>query len=80
MRALVLRRHGSLAGIELTYMGYRGMNLESRELPMAPTARPVPYSVPIAARTMDKADIRNVRRWLRDHRGEGPVPGPASLA
>ncbi|HTS94623.1 MAG TPA: NAD(P)-binding protein [Stellaceae bacterium] len=61
----LIHRHGSLAGIELTFMGYRGMNLESRELPMAPTARPVPYAVPITARTMDQSDIRNVRRWLR---------------
>jgi len=61
----LIHKHGSLAGVELTFMGYRGMNLESREIPMAPTARPVPYAVPITARTMDKTDIRNVRRWLR---------------
>ena len=61
----LIHRHGSLAGVELTFMGYRGMNLESREIPMAPSARPVPSAVPIAARTMDKTDIRNVRRWLR---------------
>jgi len=61
----LIHRHGSLAGIELTFMGYRGMNLESREIPMAPSARPVPYAVPITARAMDKTDIRNVRRWLR---------------
>jgi dimethylamine/trimethylamine dehydrogenase len=61
----LIHRHGSLAGVELTHMGYRGMNLESREIPMAPTARPVPYAVPITARTMDKDDIRNVRRWHR---------------
>jgi dimethylamine/trimethylamine dehydrogenase len=61
----LIHRHGSLAGIELTAMGYRGMNLESREIPMAPTARPVAYNVPIIARTMDKTDIRDVRRWLK---------------
>ncbi len=61
----LIHRHGSLAGLELTFMGYRGMNLESREIPMAPSARPVPYSVPITARAMDKSDIRAVRRWLR---------------
>src|SRR5215470_360936 len=62
----LIHRHGSLAGIELTFMGYRGMNLESREIPMAPSARPVPYPVPITARTMDKGDIRNARRWYRE--------------
>ena len=61
----LIHRHGSLAGVELTHMGYRGSNLESREIPMAPTARPVAALVPIIARAMDKEDIRNVRRWHR---------------
>jgi dimethylamine/trimethylamine dehydrogenase len=61
----LIHRHGSLAGVELTLMGYRGSNLESREIPMAPTARPVAALVPIIARAMDKEDIRNVRRWHR---------------
>ncbi|MBV9523177.1 MAG: NAD(P)-binding protein [Alphaproteobacteria bacterium] len=61
----LIHRHGSLAGIELVHNGYRALNLESREIPMAPSARPVAGIVPITARAMDKADIRAVRRWHR---------------
>ncbi len=61
----LIHRHGSLAGIELIHNGYRALNLESREIPMAPSARPTAGILPITARAMDKADIRNVRRWHR---------------
>src|SRR5260370_33161206 len=54
----LIHRHGSLAGVELVHNGYRALNLESREIPMAPTARPVAGLLPITARAMDKADIR----------------------
>jgi len=61
-----VHRHGALAAIELVYMGYHGMNLISREVPMAPTARPGDYDFPIHSRSMDKSDIRAVRRWHRN--------------
>jgi dimethylamine/trimethylamine dehydrogenase len=61
----LIHRHGSLAGVELVHNGYRALNLESREIPLAPSARPVAASVPITARAMDKDDIRNLRRWHR---------------
>jgi dimethylamine/trimethylamine dehydrogenase len=61
----LIHRHNSLAGIELVHNGYRALNLESREIPLAPSARPVAAIMPITARAMDKEDIRNLRRWHR---------------
>jgi dimethylamine/trimethylamine dehydrogenase len=61
----LIHRHGSLAGVELVHNGYRAVNLESREIPLAPSARPVAAILPITARAMDKDDIRNLRRWHR---------------
>ncbi len=57
--------HGSLAGIELAYNGMNGPNHYSREVPMGPAALPVATfsHEPLQARRMNKADIRNVRRW-----------------
>jgi dimethylamine/trimethylamine dehydrogenase len=60
-----VHKHGGLAGVELTHMGYYGSNLESREIPFAPSGKPIHYNNPIHARTADKADIRNYRRWHR---------------
>src|SRR5260221_103862 len=57
--------HGSLAGVELTHSGYRVGNLESREIPLAPSATPVAGFLPVTARAMDKSDIRDLRRWHR---------------
>ena len=58
---------GALAGIELAYNGVNGPNLHTREVPMAPTGLPVASFTydPVQARTMDKQDIRNLRRWHR---------------
>ncbi len=58
--------HGALAGAELFFNGYATPNRYSREIPMAPSHTPVKAYDPIQARTMDKADIRNVRRWHRN--------------
>ena len=60
-----IHEHDSLAGIELAYNGLNGPNLYSRIPPMAPTGLPVATFTydPVQARTMDKEDIRNVRRW-----------------
>ena len=57
--------HGALAGAELFFNGYATPNRYSREIPMAPSHIPVKSTDPIQARTMDKADIKNVRRWHR---------------
>ena len=61
----LVHRHGSLAAIELAHMGYHAYNLTSREVPMAPSARPSPGIMPSHARAMDKADIADYRRWHR---------------
>ena len=58
---------GALAGIELAYNGLNGPNLHTREVPMAPTGMPVASFTydPVQARTMNRQDIRNLRRWHR---------------
>jgi dimethylamine/trimethylamine dehydrogenase len=58
--------HGALAGAELFFNGYATPNRYSREIPMAPSHIPVKAYDPIQARTMDKTDIQNVRRWHRN--------------
>jgi dimethylamine/trimethylamine dehydrogenase len=58
--------HGALAGAEIFFNGYATPNRYSREIPMAPSHLPVRATDPIQARTMDKADIKNVRRWHRN--------------
>jgi len=58
--------HGALAGIELTHLGMHAANNYSREIPMAPSARPVDLPDPVQARAMDKADIRALRRMHRE--------------
>ena len=61
-----VQKHGALASIQLVHMGHYGRNVISRETPMAPTGRPPGTDYPGCARTMDKQDIRNVRRWHRN--------------
>ena len=63
-----IHEHGSLAGVELTYNGLNGPNFYGREVPLAPTGLPVQTFTydPVQARTMDKEDIRNIRRWHKD--------------
>jgi dimethylamine/trimethylamine dehydrogenase len=58
--------HGALAGAELFFNGYATANRYSREIPMAPSHLPVKANDPIQARSMDKSDIKNVRRWHRN--------------
>ena len=58
--------HGSLAGVELWYGGRGAANLLSREAPFGVESLPVFRHHPIQTRAMDKADIRELRRWHRD--------------
>ena len=55
--------HDSLAGAELAYAGAVTPNHYSREIPLAPTHRPVDTYDPIQARMIDKEDIRAIRQW-----------------
>ena len=63
-----MKSHGALAGIELAYSGINGPNLYSREVPLAVTGGPIRTFTadPVQARTMDLADIANLRRWFRN--------------
>ncbi|MCZ4353538.1 FAD-dependent oxidoreductase [Roseovarius aestuarii] len=57
---------GSLAGIELAYPGMAAANLYSREIPMGPSHLPVDSDTPVQARAIDKADIKQMRKWHVD--------------
>ncbi|MGY8997800.1 MAG: oxidoreductase, partial [Alphaproteobacteria bacterium] len=61
-----VHKHDSLAGIELTHMGYHAGNYMGREVAMAPSGKPVYGNMPFHARTMDKTDIADYRRWHRN--------------
>ena len=72
-----IHEHDALAGIELAYNGLNGPNFYGREVPMAPTGLPVATFTydPVQARTMDKSDIRDVRRWHRSAAVRGRQAG-----
>ena len=61
-----IHSHGGLAGIEPSIAGASAANRYSRDIPIAPSHRPVEYPDPVQARAMDLSDIRNVRRWYVD--------------
>jgi dimethylamine/trimethylamine dehydrogenase len=61
-----VHRYGALAGIELSHTGPRDACLYSREVPIAVDHTPVwAGGYPVQARAMDRADIRDYRRWHR---------------
>ena len=66
--AEAMKSGGALAGIQLAYSGINGPNLYSREVPLAVTGGPILTftSDPVQARTMDRQDIRDLRRWFRN--------------
>ena len=61
-----MKTHGGLAGIQLAYSGINGPNFYTKEVPLAPTALPIRTFTndPVQARSMDKTDIANLRRWF----------------
>ena len=61
-----MKEHGALAGIQLAYSGVNGPNLYSKEVPMAVSAQPIRTFTndPVQARALDKADIKDLRRWF----------------
>jgi dimethylamine/trimethylamine dehydrogenase len=61
--ATAIHEHGALAGTQLWHGGIYSPVKLTREVPVAPTGRPIGYLSPLHARTMDKADIRELRRW-----------------
>ena len=66
MMAEAVHEHGALAAIELTHHGMSCANYGTREIPLAPSHRPVVYYAPVQARAMNKRDIREYRQWHRD--------------
>ncbi len=66
--AEAMKSHGALAGIQLAYSGINGPNLYTREVPLAVSGGPILTFTPdpVQARTMDKQDIRDLRRWFRN--------------
>ena len=61
-----VHRHGALAGVELWHGGYASANHLTREDPVAPESMPTWNGLSRQTRAMDKADIRNLRRWHRE--------------
>jgi len=66
--AEAMKSHGALAGIQLAYSGINGPNLYTREVPLAVTGGPILTFTadPVQARTIDRDDIRDIRRWFRN--------------
>ena len=62
----LVHEHGSLAGAELWVGGARSTNLFSNEVAMDVANLPNSKGIPYQARAMDKADIRELRRWHRN--------------
>jgi dimethylamine/trimethylamine dehydrogenase len=61
----LVHEHGSLAGAELWVGGSRSANLFTNEVSMDVASMPNRIGIPYQARAMDKADIRELRRWHR---------------
>ena len=60
-----VHEYGALAGVELWLGGSRPQNLFTREVGLDVASLPNAAGYPGQTRSMDKADIRNVRRWHR---------------
>ncbi|MEM6622755.1 MAG: FAD-dependent oxidoreductase [Pseudomonadota bacterium] len=61
-----IHAHGGLAGVEPSIAGACAPNRYSREIPVAPSHRPVDYPDPVQARAMDLTDIRRARQLYVD--------------
>ncbi len=59
----MVHEHGSLAGAELWYSGARSANLSTRLPAMDVASLPNLEGQPFQTKTMDKTDIRDLRRW-----------------
>ncbi len=58
-----IHAHGALAGVELWHGGASSANHYSREVPIGPASSPAGVWDPVQTRAMDKADIRELKRW-----------------
>ena len=62
----LVHEHGALAGAELWAGGSRSANLFTNEVAMDVASMPNIAGIPYQTRAMDKADIRELRRWHRE--------------
>ena len=58
-----IHEHGALAGIELWHGGAASANFYSRETPLGPFSMPAGVDDPLQTKSMDKADIRQLKEW-----------------
>jgi dimethylamine/trimethylamine dehydrogenase len=58
--------HGALAGVELWIGGSSSANLMTRTPPMDVASLPNGVGHPVQTRAMDRADIKELRRWHRN--------------
>jgi dimethylamine/trimethylamine dehydrogenase len=58
-----VHEHGALAGIELWHGGPASANHYSRETPLGPRSMPTGEGDPLQTRTMEKSDIKDLKRW-----------------
>jgi len=61
-----VHEHGALAGVELWVGGSGASNLMTREVAQGVSSMPTGRGHPFQSRSMDKKDIRQLRRWHRD--------------
>ena len=61
-----IHRHDALAGVELAHNGVGSQNIYTRLKPLGPSPQAGVIGVPTQTRGMDKADIREFRRWHRN--------------
>ena len=62
-----MHEYGVLASVELVHNGLGFSNRKTKEVPLGPSPNTVHYNWdPIMGREMDKADIREFRRWQVD--------------
>lgn len=72
-----MKTHGALAGIQLAYSGVNGPNLYTKEVPLAVSPGPIRTFTydPVQARSLDKTDIKNLRRWFVNAARRSQVAG-----
>jgi dimethylamine/trimethylamine dehydrogenase len=61
--AEAIHAHGSLAAVELWHGGFHANNRLTREPMLSPSGQRAKFIQPMAARAMDKADIKAFRQW-----------------
>ena len=60
-----IKKHGSLAAVELAHNGLNAANMISREVPIGPSGNVFNEYFPVQSKTMSKADIKQLLVWQR---------------